>query len=206
MKNKKGFTLVELLAVILILGVLMGIAVPAIMSMNKRFKIKGFDDKIELIEKAAVNYAQNNANAIKSQINPYIGGGCNEVTANVVDVNSSKAKCAVDPGKGVEADPNDLKYVFYINLKTLLASGDYKPEVKVDEKEENASDICRVPNPLDATKCLDCMIIEVGLDNDYKNATARYGKTWEMTDEYYSTLSKTDIETKTCNNIITPLP
>ena len=38
MKNKKGFTLVELLAVIIILGVLLMIAVPAVQNVIKKTK------------------------------------------------------------------------------------------------------------------------------------------------------------------------
>ncbi|MDY3947903.1 MAG: prepilin-type N-terminal cleavage/methylation domain-containing protein, partial [Bacilli bacterium] len=36
--NKKGFTLVELMAAIVILGVLMGVAVPNVLSIYKNMK------------------------------------------------------------------------------------------------------------------------------------------------------------------------
>ena len=38
MNNKKGFTLVELLAVIVILGVLTAIAVPSVLEISKKIK------------------------------------------------------------------------------------------------------------------------------------------------------------------------
>ena len=46
--NKKGFTLVELLAVIVILGVLLMIAVPAIQNVIKKSKRSAFVDQAKL--------------------------------------------------------------------------------------------------------------------------------------------------------------
>ena len=56
--NKKGFTLVELMAAIVILGVLMGVAVPNVLSIYKNMKIKYFCEKVSTIEQAATLYGQ----------------------------------------------------------------------------------------------------------------------------------------------------
>jgi type IV pilus assembly protein PilA len=49
--NKKGFTLVELLAVIVILAVILAIAVPSISTMMNSAKKSAFEDNVKLIIK-----------------------------------------------------------------------------------------------------------------------------------------------------------
>lgn len=58
MKKKKGFTLVELLAVIAILAILATVATPLVMTASKNIKKKMFAAKVKMIETAAVNCAQ----------------------------------------------------------------------------------------------------------------------------------------------------
>ena len=57
MKNRKGFTLVELLAVIVILAIIIGIATPAFGALQTRVNQKQYENKISLIEVAALKYA-----------------------------------------------------------------------------------------------------------------------------------------------------
>lgn len=54
--NRKGFTLIELMAVIAILIIIMGIALPNITSSIERSKNKQKNTKIELIKSAAELY------------------------------------------------------------------------------------------------------------------------------------------------------
>jgi prepilin-type N-terminal cleavage/methylation domain-containing protein len=58
--NKKGFTLVELLAVLVILSLLMVIAVPASINVSKKVKAKMYNNKVSLIKDAALLWAQDN--------------------------------------------------------------------------------------------------------------------------------------------------
>lgn len=60
--NKKGFTLVELLVVIVILAVIMSIAIPSVTSSIERSKDKQKKAKIELIISAAELYADSHKN------------------------------------------------------------------------------------------------------------------------------------------------
>lgn len=58
MKNKKGFTLVELLVVIVILAIVVVIAVPSIAGVNGLIKQNMLEKKGEIIEEAAILLGQ----------------------------------------------------------------------------------------------------------------------------------------------------
>ena len=64
--NKKGFTLVELLAVIVILAVIMSIAIPSITSSIERSKDKQKTQIIKLIESAGELYVDKHKNTVKT--------------------------------------------------------------------------------------------------------------------------------------------
>ena len=68
MKNKKGFTLVELLAVIALLAVLAAVATPAIQKVSRSSKIKMCQSKKKVIESAAVMYAEKELSASSGTI------------------------------------------------------------------------------------------------------------------------------------------
>lgn len=153
--KKSGFTLVELLAVILILSLLMVIAVPSIMAISKKMNERGLDSKIELIEDAAVLYAQNNSNTLKNEL-----GECNS--------NSEHCECASTDETGASTD---CKYVFTITLDELIKEGVYDSESDTDDPS-----VCDVTDPRDKSNCLDCATITVKLDDEYKTANAYFDK------------------------------
>ena len=66
--NKKGFTLVEVISVIALLGLIIGLAVPGVMRSSKKAKERTLNTKIKNIEKAAVLYGQDNRNLISKLI------------------------------------------------------------------------------------------------------------------------------------------
>lgn len=66
--NKKGFTLVELLVVIVILGVIMSIAIPSITSSVERSKDKQKNQVIKLIESAGELYVDRHKNSTSTGI------------------------------------------------------------------------------------------------------------------------------------------
>lgn len=156
MNDKKGFTIVELLAVILIIGILMVIAVPSIMGANEKIKDRSLNSKIDSIQEAAVVYAQNNANKIKSKL----GGICTEDTEHCVchDIlpDGTKTNC---------------QYKFTITVDELIELGAY-----TSEKKKASEEGCDVKDPRDPSICLDCVPILVHIDDDYKSAFAKMNK------------------------------
>ena len=60
MHNKKGFTLVELLAVVAILGILSIVAIGAYSGITNRSKQKAYESKVSQIETSAAKWAREN--------------------------------------------------------------------------------------------------------------------------------------------------
>lgn len=66
--NKKGMTLVELIAVIAILGILTVMVSPAIMTIRKSVLNNTLDSKIAMIQAAALEYASERINDVPSVV------------------------------------------------------------------------------------------------------------------------------------------
>ena len=103
MKNKKGFTLVELLAVIVILAIILVIAIPQIMNTIKAARLKTMESSAKLIaSKAEKEFVENNMNKTDRD---YQVINCNEI----VKISSDEySRCLVEVSPDGEA---------YINLK-----------------------------------------------------------------------------------------
>ena len=67
MKNK-GFTLVELLVVIILIGLLVAISIPAASKIIKNSKEKGYATKIQFIESEAILYGDSNKDYVRQGI------------------------------------------------------------------------------------------------------------------------------------------
>ena len=63
--KRNGFTLVELLAVIVLLGLLLALAVPNALKLRKNVTSKSYDTKIDLIEQAANSYGLSNLSLVR---------------------------------------------------------------------------------------------------------------------------------------------
>ncbi len=72
MKREKGFTLVELLAVIVILGLLAAIVIPAYNTIKKKAATEMYNNKVEMIKAAAYKYGNDNVNDVAANPTDYI--------------------------------------------------------------------------------------------------------------------------------------
>lgn len=99
--SNKGFTLVELLSVIVLIGLLLGLAVPGINRISSNMKKKSYNTKINLIEQAAILWGQDNKTRLQKDNNCY---------ANIPKCYKKSIKDLVDDGY-LDGDNNDKKVV-----------------------------------------------------------------------------------------------
>lgn len=64
--NNKGFTLVEILSVIVLISLLLGIGIPGISRISQNMKVKAMEKKIELVEQAGILWGQDNKAMLQS--------------------------------------------------------------------------------------------------------------------------------------------
>ena len=74
MKNNKGLTLVELLAVIVLISLLLGLGIPGINRIRENMNKKALNTKIGLIEQAGVLWGQDNKTMLQKD---GLDGTCN---------------------------------------------------------------------------------------------------------------------------------
>ena len=104
MKNKKGFTLVELLAVIAILAVLMLLIMPNVLKMFTKGKKDTFKVQVESIIKVAETQSQTDTMSGNS-VNTY----CNNISS-----------CTSD--KKLDISDSNVKYIVTIGSRGLVSS------------------------------------------------------------------------------------
>ena len=121
--NNKGFTLVELLAVLVILIAIMGIAIPTISSSLERTKVKQNESRHKVLESAAELYVTDHKNAIYANLNTK---GIDSCFIQINDLNY------LSEDEMKDADGNDLSDYYIIftrpnNYQYSTTSGGYSP-------------------------------------------------------------------------------
>ena len=141
--KKNGFTLVELIAVIVILGLLIAFAVPSVLTISEKMKADMFCTKIENIEDAANLYGDDKFNDLKS---------INEEGITVDMLESAS-----------ESELNgyiDDKYVLKVTLTELIRNNKLTPD--------NDDSSCGVVIEDEKIPCIvDPRDEKVGLDDTY---------------------------------------
>ena len=127
--NKRGFTLVELLAVLAILGVIMVMAFPAITSSMQRTKGKHSGYRVKVLESGAESYVNDNKNSFFPKLSEenYF---CYVSIQTLIDGNYLNN----DLAKKVDEDQS---YQGYVKI-----TGGNKPTYEYTEEEVNDNDLC----------------------------------------------------------------
>lgn len=112
--KKKGFTLVELLAVIIILTLVITIAFVSVTRVREESLKRVVETKVEQIEQAAILYGQENPNVIKTS--------CTNHEKTVVEATNYTPSFCVTVTAGVLIDNNffESSYLDEVNGKTDL--------------------------------------------------------------------------------------
>lgn len=131
--NKKGFTLVELLAVLVLISLLMGLAIPGINRISNNMKKKSYNQKIKLVESAAELWGQDNKTRLQTT-------SCN-IDDNEVLCYKIKIKELLSENY-LDSDNNSGKYANPKNDKDMkdCIVFVYKQNKRVYAKFDNGSD------------------------------------------------------------------
>lgn len=137
--NKKGFTLVELLAVLVLISLLMGLAIPGINRISNNMKKKSYNQKIKLIESAAELWGQDNKTRLQANSECSIDN--NKLPCYKIKVSEllSDNYLDSDNNSGKYANPKNDK-----DMKDCIVFV-YKQNKRVYAKFDNGSDseVCK---------------------------------------------------------------
>ena len=113
--NNKGFTLVELLAVLVVLAILIAIAVPSTISISNKLKVNMYCSKIDSIETSAKLYGEDRKDSFTEK---YSGYSSKTITAKTLIDNgylkkeNATAPFIVDPRDNASMD--NLSIIVYL--------------------------------------------------------------------------------------------
>lgn len=183
--NRKGFTLVELLAVIVLMAILLTVAVPAITKVGKSLKTESFCSKIQIIEAAASEYANDyftgkensgsnkvgldnislmdlvNMGYLKSDVNIGTDNKGNPTTCNLYKADS---KCILDPRDSKSMDYETVR-IWSANNK-LYATYRYKEsDINKTGDSQIVDGVCG-SNMLYEEKIADTGVVQNTVSND----------------------------------------
>lgn len=203
--NRKGFTLVELLAVIVLMAILLTVAVPAITKVGKSLKTESFCSKIKIIEAAASEYANDyftgkensesnkvsldnisltdlvNMGYLKSDVSIGADSKGNPTTCNLYKADS---KCILDPRDSSSMDYETVR-IWSANNK-LYATYRYKEsDINKTEDSQIVDGVCG-SSTLYEEKIADAGVVQNTVSNDanFFNVTVKPIKVKEVNEIY----------------------
>ena len=133
MKNKEGFTLVEILAVIVLISLIVIIAIPSVKSISAKSKRKLFDTKVRIAEEALNMWAQPNKSCFE------VEDGCNVLSncyleGNIYTCETTFGKLAEQGIINYDDEYNHVGYV--VNPIDSGSMNDFKLIVTLDNNNK----------------------------------------------------------------------
>ena len=159
MVNNKGFSLVELLAVIAILGILSGLAITAVSKYQENAKRQAYDTLTESASLAAEQYVMSNPGATEVDFETLVNEGYLE---NSIDPGTKKDNCT---GKVVikEDDDEDSGAASKLKENTYTVSvccANYNYTYEYPKGDKHVDKYCKML-PYDITEIKDIKVLNV---------------------------------------------
>ncbi len=141
MKNKQGFTLVELLAVLVIISLLMVLVVPQVQKISYNSKIKLCNTKIDLTINALNTWSENNPNCFTNET------GCNILSNCTTTDNKTTCETTFDliAQKGIisyDEDNNVINPITNKGMNNHEITVTYNQSNKTANTQINTTNIC----------------------------------------------------------------
>ena len=110
--NRKGFTLVELLAVLVILGIIIGIAIPSINSSMERAKKKQDASNYKVLEASTELYVSDHKNSIVHNLE-------SDDTSCYISIKNLLDENYISKDVGIDANGNELNGVIVVGFSKV---------------------------------------------------------------------------------------
>ena len=138
--KKNGFTLIEILVVLVIISVLLVITIPNVLKVANSTKETAYNTKISLMQEAAITYGQLNKSAIMKGINPNDNSSNNYVC---VENNGKVGNYSQKSYSATESLDSNTYRCARITVKDLVESGNLNYDT---------TNVCSTSNCTEANK------------------------------------------------------
>ena len=165
MNNKRGFTLVELLTTIAILGIVLAVAVSTTVGIYNLVKKKALEEKIAIIEESAILFGENRKENVIKSTSVYNGVPCKSISIGdlvpkylekdtdeecLSNEDESAVGCVIDPSNK-DKYLDETEVIIYYQNKRIYSVVDINGDLEC----ENTNNTPVITNDIQIMKCVD---------------------------------------------------